>query len=610
MTELAGWDRVAAAAVSGALNGVWLGTLLVIGVWAVMHLLAYRRSINATTRYLVWSATLVLSAGILLQSIGQDYQGQARTAVVVQTDAPAPPSQRALIAPLLPDQALDAVMPSSSDTAGPIAESSGNPAVPRIEGPAIGLVWRRVLFGLWAFVTLVMVLRIAIGFAAAGRIKRRGRPAADHLQHMMRRVLAQTGATRPIRLAVSDEVDTALAIGFRSPAILVPQTMLGMLDETELEQVLLHETAHLIRRDDFALVCQRLAEAAFFFHPAVFFLGRWMSRDREIAADDWVVTLTRRPKAYAACLVKLTGLRRQSMAMVPGFAAGKKQLVDRVTTLLDRRRLATRQVSMAVLLILLCGVCVMAGATLRLVPVFVLPLGESVLETLGVALPPAAAIEVAGRGAEVPAPVAWSSAVSVSSTDMAPDPAPDPAMPRSAGVAAVSPAPMAESEPLAEVVLFPEPTLAAAASQQSNADPVLSAASMRKLLLASTHIASSGDRAQVLLEAVRRLPEDASVYLAYIETAATIPSSGDRASTLLGLIEQHALDVTVARSFLAAAGGIPSMGDRASVLERVVDSEALPMSDAGVREAYLEAIETLPSDAFKRISTALLRRQR
>ena len=89
-----------------------------------------------------------------------------------------------------------------------------------------------------------------------------------------------------------------------------PARLLDELDPRELEQIGIHEAAHLLRNDDYALLLQRILEALFALHPVVRWISRRIDLEREIACDDFVIASTNNPQPYAACLarvVQLTG---------------------------------------------------------------------------------------------------------------------------------------------------------------------------------------------------------------------------------------------------------------------------------------------------------------
>jgi beta-lactamase regulating signal transducer with metallopeptidase domain len=67
----------------------------------------------------------------------------------------------------------------------------------------------------------------------------------------------------------------------------------------------LHELAHLRRYDDWTNLAQKLVKALFFFHPAVWWIEKQVSLEREMACDDAVLAETASPRAYAECLAHL-----------------------------------------------------------------------------------------------------------------------------------------------------------------------------------------------------------------------------------------------------------------------------------------------------------------
>jgi len=69
--------------------------------------------------------------------------------------------------------------------------------------------------------------------------------------------------------------------------------------------VLLHELAHVRRWDNLVNFLQRIVESLLFFHPAVWWVSRWLRRDREECCDAVVVAHTAKPQAYAELLVAL-----------------------------------------------------------------------------------------------------------------------------------------------------------------------------------------------------------------------------------------------------------------------------------------------------------------
>lgn len=168
---------------------------------------------------------------------------------------------------------------------------------------------------------------------------------------------AQAGAAqaggRPIAFCTSERVNVPTAIGLVSPAVVIPAWVLDELSPEELNQILLHELAHLRRWDDWTNLAQKLVKAVFFFHPAVWWIEKEISLEREKACDDAVVEATASPRAYAECLTHLAerSLIQRSLlqrgAALAQAALGKiRQTTHRVAAILDFERNENRPARM------------------------------------------------------------------------------------------------------------------------------------------------------------------------------------------------------------------------------------------------------------------------
>lgn len=287
-------DWVAGAVLEAILNGVVQGLALAALVWALLRV--FPRT-NAATRYAVWSVTLVLVAGLPFAGLVGQYRAPAGQATGL--------AHRGLAALTLP---------------------SGQ--------------WPAWLLGFWLLAAVGMLARVAFSYRSIQRLKRLASPLPPEHQERFERVLRSHAGRRSARLCGSAEIVVPMAAGLRSPVILVPESLPGQLSEEEFEQVLVHELAHIQRRDDWTNLAQKLIEAVWFFHPAVRWIGRRLNLEREIACDDWVVSVTGGARPYAACLTKLAGLSMfaPKPQLAHGVAGTKPQITRRVEALLDRQR--------------------------------------------------------------------------------------------------------------------------------------------------------------------------------------------------------------------------------------------------------------------------------
>src|SRR4029077_3182699 len=187
---------------------------------------------------------------------------------------------------------------SRSGSAGLVSPANAAITIPRS--------WALYLFGAWAAIAAVGLIRVAAGLWHLSTIRRECTTIdPEHLDPMLQHTLEQFRARREVEIATSDKLHVPTAIGFLKPAVVLPSWVMRELCAAELNAVLLHELAHLRRWDDWTNLAQKVLRALFFFHPAVWWVEGRLALEREMACDDIVLAETANPRAYAECLVSL-----------------------------------------------------------------------------------------------------------------------------------------------------------------------------------------------------------------------------------------------------------------------------------------------------------------
>jgi beta-lactamase regulating signal transducer with metallopeptidase domain len=124
------------------------------------------------------------------------------------------------------------------------------------------------------------------------------------------------GIARHVSLRISEHIPGPLAMGIVRSLIILPASALMALNPEQLEAVLAHELAHVRRADYLWNLVQTMIETLFFFHPAVWWLGRRLREQRELCCDDVAVQSCADPLIYATALLRLEERRTQQ----PGLA--------------------------------------------------------------------------------------------------------------------------------------------------------------------------------------------------------------------------------------------------------------------------------------------------
>jgi beta-lactamase regulating signal transducer with metallopeptidase domain len=195
-------------------------------------------------------------------------------------------------------------------------------------------------------------------------VLRRGCEAMDPdtLDPLLRETLLRHGSNRRVRLCTSEQMNVPTALGLLKPVVVLPRWVLNELSAKEINQILLHELAHLRRWDDWTNLLQQAMKAVFFFHPAVWWIEKKVALEREMACDDMVVAETESPRAYAECLARLAekSFLQRSVVLAQAALGKLRHTSLRVAQILNGNAGRTRSWKPAVSLVgafaIVCGI--------------------------------------------------------------------------------------------------------------------------------------------------------------------------------------------------------------------------------------------------------------
>ena len=91
------------------------------------------------------------------------------------------------------------------------------------------------------------------------------------------------------QVVVSRRAMTPFAVGFRRPIVVLPERLIGAVSGEEMRDVLVHEVAHVRRRDHLIVLLQELARALYWPIVTVHGLIRELGQAREELCDNHVL---------------------------------------------------------------------------------------------------------------------------------------------------------------------------------------------------------------------------------------------------------------------------------------------------------------------------------
>ena len=167
-------------------------------------------------------------------------------------------------------------------------------------------------------------------------VARGGTPAAPALQTLADHLADQLGAPRARVLVSPSSRPVAVTCGLRRPILLLSTWMVDHLDRRELESVIVHELGHVARRDYVMIWLATMLRDAFFYVPTTRIAYRQLQVEKELACDDLVVAVTKRPLALASALAKVwhTALGGPGLEAAQPFAEAGEWIEGRIARLM------------------------------------------------------------------------------------------------------------------------------------------------------------------------------------------------------------------------------------------------------------------------------------
>ena len=300
----------------------------------------------------------------------------------------------------------------------------------------------------WLVGVAAILLHLATGTVRVWRLARRAPLVGDRQWlTLAERLSRRLELRRPVALRSGAGVTMPMASGVFRPVILLPEDA----DQWSIERrevVLLHELAHVMRRDCLTQWIAQVVCAFYWFNPLVWVAARRLRVERERACDDQVLEAGAKASDYASHLLDLAQTlgSTPTMLMAAVAIARRSQLEGRLLAILDpqlRRRVLNRPRVAMTMAVMLC---------------LVLPLAMLQLTTSAQTGRPRSA--VAPQAARRPGtPVAVPGSPIVAAPAM-------PGLPLSADTpgAAVAPSPESPETPEAAIAVPGEPSPAAAPS--------------------------------------------------------------------------------------------------------------------------------------------------
>ncbi len=366
------------------------GSLVLASAWLLTTLMTRR---SAAIRHVVWLAALV---AVIVLPLAQQLLPSWRVlptdrgsieAASSAVDASLPPAMVA--AP--PDQGRHVAGVEAREPQAP-ARSNGNPDSYETMNAAMvathadsadarsleddgtrgtplaasnWLKVRSAMGALWLTGVLVCCLPVVLGTARLWRLRRSSVPASSLITGEVLSLASELEVSRRVKVVLSVEHEMPMTWGLFVPVLLLPASATEWSSERR-RMVLIHELAHIRRRDCLTQLLGQFARALHWFNPLAWLALQRLRIEQERACDDVVLNCGADASEYASELLSVTArLPRPTWDAAVALAMSRSSRIEqRLKSILDsdceRRPMSRRHVlvTCGVMSTIACGVAV------------------------------------------------------------------------------------------------------------------------------------------------------------------------------------------------------------------------------------------------------------
>jgi beta-lactamase regulating signal transducer with metallopeptidase domain len=340
--------------VDSAVKSTALLVLAAVAAWIL-------RRDSAATRHLVWMLAMVamlfvpvLSAILPQWRLLPNWAGISPESILAETRSPsiARPLDGAVESPRDAGPVDVERSVATADQPAAVAPDSRPAVVPSEIIPASS-AWSRnwidALPVVWAIGFSVLILRLMAARWMLRNSERQGtvvwssrqptKSTHDPIVEALEAASSQLGICRPVTILIHPHKSIPFVWGILRSCLVLPAAARHWSGE-QLRSVLLHELAHVKRRDTSAQLVAQIACAMHWLNPLVWFAAWRFGVERERACDDLVLASGVRPSAYAGHLLEVvTGLSPRRWTQSCGLAmARKSSLEGRLVAVLSENR--------------------------------------------------------------------------------------------------------------------------------------------------------------------------------------------------------------------------------------------------------------------------------
>lgn len=297
-----------------------LGNAALVSALAVLVLLIDRLSRRPALAHWLWLLLLIKLITPPIVTLPQAWLAPRQNSVgsseplVVPVERPEPGSATA-----------EAVEQPGAHPVEKPSPPAGVPSAARLLRTAMAIAphWTSVAGAIWVAGSAVWILRVFLRLRRARRLLDYALRAPEPLQARARELARRIGLRRCPGIWIVPGTVSPLLWALGAPRLFIPGDLWEKLDSAQHDALLVHELAHLKRRDHWVRFVELGVMSLFWWYPVAWWARRSLRDAEEQCCDAWVVwALPGRSLAYATALLDTIDFLAQSSSSLPLSASG------------------------------------------------------------------------------------------------------------------------------------------------------------------------------------------------------------------------------------------------------------------------------------------------
>ncbi len=212
----------------------------------------------------------------------------------------------------------------------------------------------------WLIGLLLLLLRFTGGYIYSRRLRTSQlNILAEDMYETINRLSEKIGLRRKVEAFFSPLAKVPMTLGAIKPVILFPVTAFTGLSSKEIEAIIAHELAHIIRNDYLFNIIQTMIEILFFYHPAVWIISSQIRLERENSCDNIAIEATGDKIAFARALAAIQVQTFSNGQLSMAFTGKRGSILQRIQRLQKQIAMKTNFIEG-----LIAGVIIIIGLTL------------------------------------------------------------------------------------------------------------------------------------------------------------------------------------------------------------------------------------------------------